>query len=187
MSAAGGFGVLAGNFYGIGVFAGLLLGLAVGYVVVRFMVGGVAAVFVSPLQPSGKSVPPKRDYSIPQSLAVRGMYAQARNAWEGLVAEEPRDPDPYIELARLLRDHMNNPEAAAQWFRRARDESAIDSGRALLVTQELIELFTKRLNTPRKAIPELAYLVNNLPKSPATEAARKELEELRKQVAEELE
>ncbi|MFQ5550786.1 MAG: hypothetical protein ACE5FJ_06075, partial [Gemmatimonadales bacterium] len=93
MSAAGGFGVLAGNFYGIGVFAGLLLGLAVGYVVVRFMVGGVAAVFVSPLQPSGKSVPPKRDYSIPQSLAVRGMYAQARNAWEGLVAEEPRDPD----------------------------------------------------------------------------------------------
>jgi tetratricopeptide (TPR) repeat protein len=134
---------------------------------------------------SGGTTPHRAEYSRPRALAAQGRYQEAVDAWEIAAAESDGDPEPYIALARLHRDQLGRPEAAGEWFRRARRDARLDPGRDLLVTQELIELYVKKLRQPQKAIPELARLRERFPHTPAGQAAERELRELREQIARE--
>ena len=89
------------------------------------------------------------------------------------------DPEPYFRLARLLRDHLNKPEESVSWFKRARADAKLTRGQELQITQEIIELYIRKLRKPRKALPELAYLCKEFPDVPAAEGARRELAEMR--------
>lgn len=127
----------------------------------------------------GGTTPPKREYSAAQALAAQGRYQEAVSAYELAAAESSGDPAPYVAIARLLRDHVGDLEAAAAWFRRTRRDARLDPGQELLVTQELIELYTKRLGQPHRAIPELARIPRLLPGSPQAAAAEREIAALR--------
>jgi tetratricopeptide (TPR) repeat protein len=132
---------------------------------------------------SGGTTPHRAEYSQPRALAAQGRYREAAEAWEIAAAESEGDPEPYMALARLHRDQLKDPEAAAEWFRRARRDARLDGGLDLLVTQELIELYVKRLRQPQRAVPELARLHGRFPNTPAGQAAERELRELREQIA----
>ena len=171
---------------GINVPIGAVLATVTVYRVTWFVVDG-SGLLVSQLHnPSGASTPAKRDYSLPKSLTVRGRYEEAAVAYEAETAEHPEDPEPYMELARLHRDRLSDFEEAATWFKRARQAEEMDKGRDLVVTQELIELYSRKLHMPRRAMPELARLIERHPNSPPAAAARRELEDLRDQLAHEL-
>jgi hypothetical protein len=68
---------------------------------------------------------------------------------------------------------------AVHWFRRARRARGIDRGHELLVTWEIVELYPRKANTPRAAIPELARLADRFAGSREGEVARDELVRLR--------
>jgi tetratricopeptide (TPR) repeat protein len=132
--------------------------------------------------PSGASTPVKRGYSRAEALVAGGHYAEAALVYEVAVAEDPEDAEPYIRLARLFRDAMDQPEEAASWFKRARHEASIGTRQELVVTQELIELYLHKAGSPQRALPELARLIDRFPESPAAAAARAELAQLRRTV-----
>jgi len=134
---------------------------------------------------TGDTTPPRREYSAPQSLVARGRYEEAAAAWEIAAAESGGDPEPYLALARLFRDHLGQPEEAAAWFRRARRDATLPPGHDLLVSQELIELYRGRLGQPQRAIPELARICERFPGTPNAAAAEGELAALRAQIANE--
>lgn len=134
---------------------------------------------------SGGTTPHRAEYSQPRALAAQGRYREATEAWELAAAESEGDPEPYVALARLYRDQLKDPEAAAEWFRRARRDARLDGGLDLLVTQELIELYVKQLGQPQRAIPELARLRERYPRTPGGQAAERELQELRARIARE--
>ncbi len=157
---------------------GVLAGVAVSILSLNISRGG-AAVAGKLHNPSGKSTPAVREYSHAQSLSKRGLYSEAVDAYELAVAEFPEDPDPYIRIARMYRDGLEDYERSLQWFKRARVDAAIDMGRRLMVSQEIIELYRNKLDTPRKALPELALLVERFPEHPQAETAKRELERLR--------
>jgi len=138
--------------------------------------GGLAGIY---LGLRGGTTPPRREYSHAQALCAQGRYREAADAYEVAAAESGGDPEPYVALARLQRDHLGDAEAAAAWFRRARRDAELSTGQQLLVSQELIELYTGILNEPRRAIPELARIVDLLPGSPQAAAAGRELTALR--------
>lgn len=171
--------VLAGGFLGI-VLAGGVGGGLIYFVTDR--VGGLAGTLYNP---SGRATPHKREYSYAKSLVARGAYEQAVEAYRTAIAEDPRDPVPYISIGRLLRDDLGRPEEAAAWLRRARTEGEPDVGTAILVTRELVELYRTKLGEPLRAAPELARLAEMAPDTPDGRWAAAELAELKRTIAEE--
>jgi tetratricopeptide (TPR) repeat protein len=127
----------------------------------------------------GDSTPPKREYSAAQALAAQGRYREAVSAYELGAAESDGDPEPYLAIARILRDHLGELEGAGAWFRRARRDATLNKGLELLVTQELIELYTKRLGQPQRAIPELARIPRLVPGTPQAAAAERQVAAIR--------
>jgi tetratricopeptide (TPR) repeat protein len=123
-----------------------------------FLLVGAVTTLLSEGGGPAKSTPVKREYSYPESLAARGRYEDAIDGYQVCCADYPEDPEPYVRIARLYRDHFEMYDEALFWVKRARSESALNSGRELLITQEIIEVYTCRIGQPRKAIPELASL-----------------------------
>lgn len=161
---------------------GALAGGALVYFVVTWIsetAGGAAAVIYNP---SGSSVPYERQHSYAASLAARGDYEDAVVAYELAVAEHPGQPEPYLRLARLLRDELGRYEDAARWFRRVRTETVLPAGRDVLVSRELIELYRTRLDEPLKAAPELARLAERYEGTPDGEWAARELAEVKEAI-----
>ena len=160
-------------------FLGMLVGGGFVYFGARFITGAAGSAGGILYNPSGSSVPYERQHSYAASLAARGEYQDALTAYELTVAEHPGEPEPYLRIARLLRDEMDRPEEAARWFRRARTETVLPPGREILVSRELIELYRSHLGKPRKAAPELARLAQRYADTPDGEWARRELAEVK--------
>jgi len=148
---------------------------AITQLVLRLVVGTAAAY----ADPTGSTTPHRAEYSQARALAAQGRYTEAVAAYELAAAESAGDPTPYVEIARIQRDQLRDCESAAAWFRRARRDARLNAGQELLVTQELIELYTKRLGQPQRAIPELARIPRLLPGSPQAAAAEREIAALR--------
>ena len=111
------------------------------------------------------------------------MGREAIEVYEDAVTIYPADPEPYVCIARIYRDRLGGFEDAVSWFKRARAESNMESGREMLVTQEIIEIYRRRLDQPRRAIPELARLIDKFPNNPSRDAAQQELAALKAAVA----
>ena len=165
-----------------GLLAGLLAAASVYGVTMLITEGGVRTVGTIH-NPQGDVAPERRDYSYAQSLAARGDFAGAVREYERAVVEFPHDPEPYIRIARLKRRELRQPEDAVHWFKRARTDAEISSGQELLVTRELIDLFRADLDTPARAIPELARLIDRFPDDPAIDVSKRELAELRERLS----
>lgn len=116
--------------------------------------------------------------SLAESLVARGRYPEAAAEYRRQAELAPADPEPCFRLGRLHRDHLDDPEAAVLWYRQARSVAA-EPGQELLAVRELIELFTRRIGDPGRAIPELARFLDRHPDSPAYGWAKAELERLR--------
>jgi tetratricopeptide (TPR) repeat protein len=185
-SAAGAMGALAGFVrWGLaGAVVGAALGWGVALYVARLVAGGAGLAMGQIYHPSGASTPNPREYSEPQALVHRGLFQEAIDCYETYVVEYPEDPEPCIRIARVYRDHFKQYEDAVMWFRRARQTAGIDRRREVLVTREIIELYTGALNQPRRAIPELARLAERFAGSQEGDVAREELFRLRATLSE---
>jgi tetratricopeptide (TPR) repeat protein len=129
--------------------------------------------------PSGSSTPAPPEYSLAQSLAVRGQFDAAMRTYEDAMQEHPDDPEPCICIARILRDSLERHDDAVTWLRRARTKSGITEGEDMMVSREIAELYMFTLRSPSKATPELARLAEKFPDTPAGEWARKNLREIK--------
>lgn len=134
---------------------------------------------------SGATTPRKKDYSRPESLAIRGLYDEAILAYEAVLSETPEDPEPYIRIARIYRDDLGRVEEAVSWFRRARRDAKLDTARDLAVSQELVDICLHKSGEPRKAIPELARMKDKFAGTQAALWAEEKLEEIRLEMREE--
>lgn len=128
--------------------------------------------------PSGRTTPHKAEHSQAQSLAVRGAYSEAADAYELSILEHPKDPEPYIQLARLHRDRLDDMERAVRWFRKALRDSDLSSGKEILVLREIVDIYTHRLDEPARAGPYLAQIAEKYPETPDGQWAERELDEL---------
>jgi tetratricopeptide (TPR) repeat protein len=149
------------------------------WAITQTAVRAAAAIAGQYLGGSGGTTPHHAEYSAARTLAAQGRYREAVDAYEVAAAESDGDPEPYVAVARLLRDGLGDFEQSAAWFRRARRDARLSPGQELLVAAELAELYTTRLRTPRRAIPELARIAQLAPDSPQGRAAAQRLRELR--------
>ena len=178
----GGGALLAGL---VGAVVGFFTITTLVYLVAQWAVGRAHAVTQTIYNPSGGSTPYKPQYSYAASLAIRGRFGEAAAAYELHAIENPAEPEPYLQLARLYRDKLQQYEDALTWFRRVRTDATLAPGQELYVIQEIIDLYIGRLKAPRKAIPELTLVCQRFPATPAARAAEKQLAEMREMLARE--
>lgn len=184
------FGLLFGGLGAAG--AGLInrspfFGFIVGFVLVFGLIQLFARVLPNLLSsagasiyaPSGSSTPAPPEYSLAQSLAVRGQFDAAIRTYEDAMQHHPHDPEPCIRIARILRDSLQRHDDAVTWFKRAREKSGITEGQELMVSREIAELYMFTLRAPSKALPELARLAQKHPGTPAGEWAKTNLREIK--------
>jgi len=179
--AGGAIGAIGGKLVGVGAIPGFVAGFAVSFFFALGVAESVGKLFGTIHNPSGKSTPAVREYSYPESLAIRGRYEDAIDAYQVCCVDYPEDPEPYVRIGRIYRDELCQYDEALTWFKRARTEAKMDRGRELLVSQEIIEIYSRRLGEPRRAIPELARIVDRFPDDPAAAVARREIERLREE------
>ncbi len=163
----------------LGVLVGVPVTIAFIYNVTMLIVNMTGRVAGSVTLPSGKSTPPKRDYSLAQSFVARERYEDAISAYELACAEYADDPEPYLRLARLYRDKLRDLHEAVLWFKRARAEAKVSARQEQLITFEIVEIYRDRLGVPAKAIPELARLAERFVNTAVGDSAKQELQQLR--------
>lgn len=186
--AGGIMGAFVGGFVanglGFPILIGILVGLAGGWALLYASVVGFsegAGTFAGVMAGGGRAgaIKAVRQYSLPESLAMRGDYAGARQEYERLAALYPDDSELPARLARLWRDEENRPEEAAAWFRRALAVPGLGEGQALLLLRELVEVQVHRLDAPRRAFPDLARVARTREGTPAGAWAAAELRRLK--------
>ena len=165
------------------VFAPMLLPIVLAVLVVAPLVqyfSGRAARAV--YDPTGSTVASKPAYSGPESLAVRGRFEDAINAYELAARDEPGDPEPWLRIARIERADLKRPQRAIEALRAARTRTAPDSATAQMIGREIAELYLRDLEEPARAMPELARLAAAFPDTPTGQLAARELAELKAQI-----
>jgi len=178
-------GFIAGSWVG-GLAGGVVGALLVGAAAVGFgaaIAEAAGRLFARIHHPSGASTPSAPDLSRADSLAARGRWDEALTAYREAMAERPGDPTPYLRIARLLRDELGRHEEAAHWFRRVRREVELGESLEVLVGRELVEIYRNRLGEPLRAAPELARLVERFGDAPVADWARRELRDVKAEVA----
>ncbi len=117
-------------------------------------------------------------------MAILCSYEDAIVAYHVCSTDYPEDPEPYVRIGRICRDNLSQYDEALLWFKRARSEATVNPGLDLLISQEIIEIYTRRLNMPERAIPELARIAEQFANHPAGESAKLELNRLRERLGE---
>jgi tetratricopeptide (TPR) repeat protein len=170
-----------------------------GLFIILFAAGGVAFAYFGSLAmaeytgrvgatlyfASGRSTRGRREYSLAESLIVRGRLDDALRELERAAARYPDDPEPPLRLARLLRDRCARPDDAVRWFRAAIERSRADAGVEVGALREIIEIYTHVLRTPPRALPYLARLAERHAGTTAAEWARREMAEIRRSLRDE--
>ena len=181
LMGGGGMGLVGGSVVGH-PFLGILLGVILVYGVSMGMAhqaGRAASLFYGG---SGSSAPPKTGYSYAEALVAKGAAREALTAYEVALVEDPSEPEPYLRIARLLRDELQDPEEAVRWFRRARAEATLSSGQDIRALREIAEVFLHHLPDPRRAAPELARLAEEYPETPDGQWATRELTDIKEEM-----
>ena len=162
---------------------GFIGGFFVGWFVVWLIAVGLAdragAAISSVYMASGSSTPGPRQYSQGDALAVQGKLPAAIKEYEQNIADFPTDPEPRIRLARLYRDRLQQYEDAAHQFKQVLQLPDLPSATNGAIARELVELLTRRMNAPNRALPILARLSAQQPDSAAGKWANTELTELK--------
>jgi len=189
---------IVGAFLGflLGVFVTAQGGVGVGVVLFTTLTGWVVSMVVPNLilrwagsagstlySPSGKSTPHQKEYSLADSYAARGRYEEAVRAFSEAVETDPTDPTPYLRAARIERDHMDNGDRAALWFKRALEQSGMGGGLLTLTRKELVELYEIRMGQPGRAISLLARIAEEEAATPDGAWAALEVVRLKEIVA----
>ena len=160
------FGVLTGVFLGKVASADVLeaAGAASAFLFVQTLVidrlilrNSVGNAFVTILQGRGRSRP---DYSLAESLAVRGDIAGAQRLLEAAITADPHDPTTYRMLARILRVEGREYEGAVAVLQRALKDARLDGVTHEAVMREVAELHLHFLDAPGRAATLLAKYIS---------------------------
>lgn len=177
------FGIVVGA--GIGGVLGVLAGLAlfVGLSGFGFWVSEAAGragnTFLHPSARLAKAPANSRA----DALEARGDFQEAVDAWEVTASEFPDHPEPAARVARLYRDHLNDPDAAFRWLKRA-VERAEFGPEARVPMREIVGVAKKLDPTGRAAAPLLARYAEVAEAASEGEWARGELAWIKERMAE---
>lgn len=127
----------------------------------KLLIGNaIGDVFTGLLQGRGSTSP---GYSLAAAQSARGDFAAARATIESEITRAPRDPRPYLTLARMLRNDARDYAGAAETLERALDAARPDERMAAVMLRELVDICLHKLDAPGRAAKALARYIAERP------------------------
>lgn len=163
-----------------GVGLALTAGAAYGFVMGYVLCGGAAETAVRGLL-EGTGIRPRPDHSRAQALEARGEWEAAEAEYDRARAADPRDPLPYLGLARVLARRGDLARAAGT-LREALAGAELSPEQRVLTLHRLVEI---REAQGRRigAAPDLARYLDAHPDGPGAGWARSELDAMKAELA----
>jgi hypothetical protein len=163
---------------------GLLIAGALGgwYFAFKFSMAIAAApahALTSTLMPSGSSTAYAHDFSLEDSLVIRGDIAAALELYERGIRERPADVEVRIRAADLCQGKGAKPQRAADLWRDVQRHPAVLPERMLYATHRLVDLYIGPLKEPGRALVELRRIIDTFPNSTSARHARDALARLK--------
>ena len=150
---------------------------AVGAVAMHAAVKGASSALIRTISSAG-DMPPLRTYPRQEAMIARGEYAEAAAHFRDHLVIEPDDHEARLRLAALLEAQLGDPDAAEVLYKevRARGRTPHEQFAA---ANGLIDLYRRTAQRGRLVV-ELARFVERYRGSVASEAARRELLDLKR-------
>lgn len=123
---------------------------------------------------------PDPGFSIEEGMIARGEFHQARETLESRLTGGPDDITVLLRLAQLASRQLRDPQQAERWYLAARQGGGNDRQRAT-VGNGLIDLYRSSGQSGR-LMAELARFAEAWPGTRAAEDARRELQELKREM-----
>jgi tetratricopeptide (TPR) repeat protein len=127
------------------------------------------------LMPSGASTPSVNQHSNIETLAIRGQYAQAAEAYQAAIAADPADIVACEKLGQMAMRDMKDWQLAVFAYREAEKRAASEKSKVAFGTI-VAELYRDKLGEPRRAVVELSRLIATYPDHPSVPHLREELD-----------
>jgi hypothetical protein len=185
-----GFVLLAGEFlaYGKGWIGGwtllvlILLTVPAIYVFARilFLFMDQSARTFTNVVMAGGNLPPDPAHSSFESLAVRGFYTEAAEAYRQHLTQKPADHLARVKLADLYLRHLNDPDGAERLYLEIR-KGQPSPREDRLASNLLIELYRK-IGKKDRLMVELARFAQSYPGTRAAEDAARTLQQMKEEL-----
>jgi tetratricopeptide (TPR) repeat protein len=155
----------------LALLSGMILGSLVWYA------AHLAGHGIVKLLTEGGGLKPAASFSYQESLAARGLLAEAKLAYEVHLQQHPGDVNALLALARLCRDRLDAIDEAESLLRKARGCRPTPD-QELAISNALIDLYHKAGRRNRHLV-ELARLAERFAGSEVGEQARGALRRLK--------
>lgn len=186
----------AAMVFAIAISASLLIGHRLSFVdvVVSAVLGavvlaatsglsGIASAGFHRIMVSGASTPYEEQFSLQESLVMRGQVEEALASFEAVIAERADAVAARIRAAALYASRGSNPQRAAVLLREVLRIPGLAARDDIAASNRLIELLAGPLGEPGRAMVELRRLIDRHPGTDAEARARLMLAELKEQMA----
>ena len=133
---------------------------------------------------SGLSSAPRADYSLAESLAIRGRLEEAAEVYQEAIWLRRRSPLPYIRLAEI-RSRMGLHDQAIRILREAIATARLGAQEESFVIRRIVEISSTSLGNRPRAAPDLVRFLERGPVGEHEEWARSELASIKAQIRDE--
>lgn len=112
-----------------------------------------------------------------RSLMAQGAYAEAIEACRAAAALQPGNRLPWVEMVKIYKDHLHQPEAAIQTLREALEQHEWQVNDAAYLLFRLAELYNECLGDRDAAAAIMQQVVDQFPGTRHSANARHQLSE----------
>jgi hypothetical protein len=180
----GRYGLVGGPLSLIGLLvAGALGGWYIAFKFSMEVANAPAHALTATLMPSGSSTAYAHNFSLEDSLVIRGDIAAALELYERGIRERPGDVEVRIRAADLCQGKGANAPRAAELWREVQRHPAVLPEKMLYATHRLVDLYVGPLREPGRALVELRRIIDTFPDSTSARHAREALARLKAEQA----
>ena len=141
---------------------------------------GQLAEFVIPVGRRGS--PRRSDHSLAASLVARGEHEAAVETYLDAIDDSPKDPVPYLRLARLMSWELGRPGEALALLRQALEKARLNQRERGYTVRLIYEICAHRLGDPAAATEDLERYAESCTDQSGARWATDFLDEIRAEV-----
>ncbi len=156
----------------------VLLAIGLGLAAARLF--RIAAEGVVQTATAGGSAPRQPTFSLEESMIARGAFQDARETLESRLDQGADDLAVQLRLAELHTRHLHDHSGAERWYLAARRTGG-DAGQRIMIANGLIDVYRSSGQSGRLMV-ELARFAEAWPDTRAAKDARRELQELKREL-----
>jgi tetratricopeptide (TPR) repeat protein len=164
----------------------LLAGLYVGFMFVMYILPALTDKATNAVLASNETIAREPIHKA-QAAYARGEYIEAITLYRAIAMEEPDNRLPWVEIAKIQHDQLEDPEISMNTLRTALEEHAWPADDTAFFMGRIADIQLNSMNDKEACIAILEQIVETFPESQYSASATHRLNEIEKAQGQEVE